>query len=175
MNLVLTLLCVQGVLGAADTLYYHEWRARLPGGVPGTAPELRLHGARDWIYAILFGTLPFVAWQGALAGALGMLIFAEILITLADFVTEDRVRKPMGGVYPGERVMHTIMAILYGAVLAELAPLLLSWSHAPTGWVAIETDPIFRWIMPVMAVGVFVSGARDLAAAAGVRAAAWPW
>ena len=36
MNTVLWLLAVQGALGAFDTLYYHEWRARLPAGVPGT-------------------------------------------------------------------------------------------------------------------------------------------
>ena len=48
---------LQGALGAFDTLYYHEYKARLPGGVPGTAPELVLHGLRDLIYAVLFGTL----------------------------------------------------------------------------------------------------------------------
>ena len=51
----LWLLAIQGALGAFDTIYYHEFRARLPGGVPGTAPELRLHGVRDLIYAVLFG------------------------------------------------------------------------------------------------------------------------
>lgn len=64
MTTVLWLLAVQGALGAWDTLYYHELRARLPAGMPGTRPELLLHAARDFIYAILFATLPWWAWQG---------------------------------------------------------------------------------------------------------------
>jgi hypothetical protein len=59
----LYLFAAQGLLGAFDTLYYHEWRARLPGGVPGTAPELKLHGARDLVYAVLFGALPFLRFE----------------------------------------------------------------------------------------------------------------
>jgi len=31
MAVVLWLLALQGVIGAFDTAYYHEWRARLPG------------------------------------------------------------------------------------------------------------------------------------------------
>jgi hypothetical protein len=44
----LWLLALQGALGAFDTLYYHEWRARLPAGGDSTRDELRLHAARDF-------------------------------------------------------------------------------------------------------------------------------
>ena len=107
MTVALWLLALQGVLGALDTVYYHEWRARLPGGVPGTSPELRLHGVRDLIYAMLFATLPFWRWQGAMGWALGALLLAEIGITLRDFVVEDTVRAPLGGVFPGTRRSRT--------------------------------------------------------------------
>jgi hypothetical protein len=30
MTIALWLLAIQGVIGAFDTIYYHEWRARLP-------------------------------------------------------------------------------------------------------------------------------------------------
>ena len=175
MSEALWLLTLQGVLGAFDTLYYHEWRARLPGGVPGTIPELRLHGVRDLIYAVLFGSLPFVQWRGALAWALGPLLLAEIGITLRDFVIEDEVRRPQGGVFPGERVMHAVMGIVYGAALAHLLPELRSWAAAPTGLAPWEAPAALRWLMPPMALGVFLSGLRDLGAAYGPRWCRFPW
>ncbi len=57
----LVLMAVQGLIGAFDTFYYHEWKARLPGRGKAAAAELKLHAARDFLYAVLFGTLP---WQG---------------------------------------------------------------------------------------------------------------
>ena len=58
MAVVLWLLALQGVIGAFDTAYYHEWRARLPGLGLQAASELRLHAARDALYAVIFATLP---------------------------------------------------------------------------------------------------------------------
>jgi len=173
----LWLFVAQGVLGAFDTLYYHEWRARLPAGLPGTRPELLLHASRDFLYALLFGSLPWVAWRGAWAAVLGLVIATEIGITLADFVIEDRVRKPLGGVFPGERCMHTVMAILYGAVLAHLVPVLLEAGQLPTGLV-LEPAPVpdaLRGVLSLMAVGVLGSGVRDLYAALGLPGGHWPW
>lgn len=177
MSTVLWLLAVQGALGAFDTLYYHEWRARLPAGVPGTRPELLLHAARDVLYALLFGSLPWLEWRGAWAVGLALVIAAEIVITLADFVVEDRVRQPLGGVYPGERCMHTVMAILYGAVLAHLVPVVWAWGHLPTA-LAVAPVPVpeaLRWTLNAMAAGVLTSGARDLCAALQLPGAQWPW
>src|SRR5436190_18249124 len=116
----LWLLAAQGIIGAFDTLYFHEWRAKLPGRVPGTAPELKLHAVRDFLYAVLFGTLPWLAWHGAWAVFLAGVLLAEIVLTLADFVVEIRVRKPLGDVYGGERVTHAVMGILYGAMVGYL-------------------------------------------------------
>lgn len=176
MTTALGLLLVQGVLGAADTLYYHEYRARLPAGGARARPELLLHAARDFLYALLFGVLPFVALHGAFAVGLALVLLAEICITLADFVVEDRVRAPLGGVFPGERVMHAIMAILYGAFLAHLVPELVAWITLPTGVTAhAPLPPAATWAMAAMAGGVALSGARDLAAALGVPAGALPW
>lgn len=171
----LVLLVIQGALGAFDTLYYHEYRARLPGGVPGTKPELLLHGVRDIIYAVLFGTLPFLRFEGLFAYGIAALLLAEILITLRDFVVEDAVRRPLGGVYPGERVTHAIMGILYGAALAHLAPEIAAWSRLPTGLSPWEAPPLLRVILPLMAAGVFLSGLRDLGAAYGPRWLQFPW
>lgn len=177
MSTALWLLAIQGALGAFDTLYYHEWRARLPGGVPGTRPELMLHAVRDFFYALLFGSLPWVAWRGAWAAVLAVIIVTEIGITLADFVVEDRVRKPLGGVFPGERCTHAVMGILYGAVLGHVAPVLLAAWKLPTE-LAVEPVPVpeaLRLVLSLMAVGVFCSGLRDLYAALGLPGGGWPW
>ena len=53
---------------------------------------------------------------------LAALLTAEIILTLTDFVVEDAVRSTLGGVYQGERVMHAVMGLVYGAMLAHLLP-----------------------------------------------------
>jgi hypothetical protein len=177
MRLVLYLLAALAFLGAFDTLYYHEWRARLPVLGRSARPELQLHALRDFVYAILFFTLPWLAWQGWYVIALAALLFIEIVLTLWDFVVEDWVRKPLGGLYPGERIMHAIMGIVYGAMLASIVPTFLIWWSKPTG--LLNSPPPFpealRWTMAVMAVGVLLSGIRDVCAAVGLRGSAWPW
>jgi phosphatidylglycerophosphate synthase len=176
LTIALWLLAVQGAIGAFDTLYYHEWRARLPA-LRGARPELRLHAVRALVYAVLFAALPRVEWRGAWAYVLGALLAAEIFITLRDFVVEDDVRAPLGGVFAGERTTHTVMAIIYGAMLANLLPALDAWRRAPTALAphaeAVPAELV--WLLTLMAGGVFVSGARDAYAALGLPGGAWPW
>ena len=172
----LWLLAVQGAIGAFDTFYYHEWRARLPA-LPGARPELRLHAVRALIYAVLFAALPRVEWRGAWAYVLGALLAAEIVITLRDFVVEDGVRAPLGGVFAGERVTHTLMAIIYGAMLANLLPAVLGWRLQPTA-LASHTQAVpaeLVWLLTLMSVGVALSGLRDAYAALGLPGGGWPW
>jgi hypothetical protein len=64
MTAALWLLAAQALIGAYDTIYYHEWRARLAARGTAAAVELKLHASRDFLYAVLFGTLPFLAWRG---------------------------------------------------------------------------------------------------------------
>lgn len=171
------LLAIQGVIGAFDTIYYHEWRARLPARGTLAASELKLHAARDFLYAVLFGSLPWVAWQGGWVIVLAVVIAAEIVITLWDFIAEIAVRKALGDVYAGERVTHAIMGILYGAMLANLIPTLIIWWGQPAGlagWAAPIPDWL-RWGLTIMAAGVFASGARDLYASLGLPYGGWPW
>jgi hypothetical protein len=177
MTIALSLLALQGVIGAFDTLYYHEWRARLPARGRQSAPELRLHACRAILYAVLFGTLPWVAWRGGWLLVLVAVIVAEIVLTLWDFVIEIRVRRSMGDVYAGERVTHAVMGILYGAMLAFLSPTLVEWRAQPTALVlaAAPVGEWLRWSLTVMAAGVLASGLRDLYAALGLPYGHWPW
>ena len=168
MTAALVLLAVQGMLGACDTLYFHEWKARLPARVDRMRPELQLHAVRSVIYGVLFCTLPWVAWTGPAAVLLAVLLAVEAVVTFTDFVVEDRVRVSLGGVYPGERVMHGVMAVVYGAFLAELLPVLGDplGDPAPAG---------LRLGLTALGVGSLLSGLRDGLVASGVHAAAWPW
>jgi len=175
MEAVMWLLFAQGLMGAFDTLYYHEFRARLPAR-PEARPELKLHAARDFIYAVIFGSLPWLAPRGAYAALLAALLLAEIGITLADFVVEDTVRRPQGGVFKGERATHALMGIVHGAILAFLLPMLWHWVGEPTALViAPPAIPLpLALALSAMAAGVAVSGVRDLLSAFGVKAAQWP-
>lgn len=177
MNVALWLLAIQGAIGAFDTLYYHEWRARLPALGAQSASELELHAARDCFYAVLFGTLPWVAWHGGWVLVLATVLVAEIVLTLTDFVIEIRVRKPLGDVYAGERVTHAVMGILYGAMIAWLIPVLIGWWPQPTAFVRAtpSVPPAVCWALTLMAGGVCLSGARDLYAARGCPHGGWPW
>ncbi len=155
MKVAIWLLLVQASLGAFDTLYYHEYKLKLPHG-DHTQIELRLHAVRDFAYAIIIGTLGWMTWNGALAWLLAALLLAEIIITLWDFIEEDKIRK----LPPGERAMHAIMGIVYGAFLAYLVPDLIAWSKLPTG-IGPAYHGIPAWILSLIAAGVFFSGVRD--------------
>jgi hypothetical protein len=177
MTIALWLLAIQGAIGAFDTAYYHEWRAQLPARGALAASELKLHAARDFFYAVLFGTLPWLAWHGAWVLLLAAVIVAEIILTLTDFIVEITVRKALGDVYGGERVTHAIMGILYGAMVANLIPVLFGWWKEPTALV-VDPPPIpiaLQWSLLAMAAGVALSGARDLYAAFELPGGGWPW
>ena len=57
------------------------------------------------------------------------------------------------------------------------APLLVSWWMQPSALAIAPCSvwPPLRVVLSAMAAGVALSGLRDLAAALGVRGAAWPW
>ena len=158
----LWLLAAQGVLGAFDTVWYHEWRARLAWHAAARR-ELALHAARDFLYAVIFATLPRMEWRGAWAHVFVAILGAEIVITLTDFVVETYDRS----VEAGERVTHAVMGICYGAMLAMLIPTLARWSMRPTGFApaTLGVPATLRSAMTLMAIGVFFSGVRDLVAA----------
>jgi hypothetical protein len=120
---VIWLLIVQGALGAFDTLWYHEWKVALHSR-PGARRELALHALRNFCYAALYGMLAWREWHGPVAAVLFVLLAAELTITLTDFLEEDRTRKLPGG----ERIMHALVGVAWGAMLVYLLPLL--WSCA---------------------------------------------
>lgn len=95
----------------------------------------------------------------AFAWVLLALLAAEIVITLWDFIEEDRIRT----LPAGERAMHAVMGIVYGAFLAYLLPEIWRWRHERTGF-GESYHGFPAWILAVLALGVFLSGVRDAVA-----------
>lgn len=167
MTSVLSLLVANAVLGAWDTLWYHEFRARLTARVEFTRTELRLHAARDAVYVVLYGGLAWWRPTGLVVGVVGLLLIAEIVITLADFVVEDRDRPAIGGIAPGERVLHSLMAIVYGMMLVRLLPVLAAGLSETSGVVRHDVAWPLSLAATAAAVGIALSGTRDMAAISG--------
>lgn len=154
-----TLLALQIAMGAFDTLFHHELTERLAWR-PSQKSELRLHGVRNLIYATLFLLIAWTEPKGLMAITISVLLAVEVVITLVDFVEEDRTRR----LPATERVTHTLLALNYGAILTLLAPRLFEWSGQPTGLASVSHG-LWSLMASAAAFGVFLFGLRDLAAA----------
>jgi len=154
------LISIQVFMGAFDTLVHHEGSERLAWRV-SQKTELRLHGVRNFFYAVIFLCFAWLEPHGAFTITLAAILVAEVLITLWDFVEEDMTRKLPWT----ERINHTLLALNYGAILALAAPYLWAWSALPSAIVPVS----YGWwsvMATLSAIGVGVFSARDLFAAA---------
>ena len=165
MTLLLLVLVIQGALGALDTIWHHELEIGL-ASKPGARRELSLHAARSTIYGVVFLVLAWLTPGGLWAFALAALLAVEIVITLEDFLVEDRTRR----LPPSERVLHTVMAVGYGVFLAAFAPVLWAWVHLDSVVIA-ESRGLLGWLSTALGAGALISGARDAIAALTLRAA----
>jgi uncharacterized protein (TIGR01777 family) len=155
MNAVFMILAVQAALGGFDNLWHHELHARLPQ-LECARHELALHAAREGIYAVVFLGLAWFEWRGLLALLLAALLAIEVVVTLADFLEEDRSRK----LPPFERVLHTVLAVTFGLFLGTLAPHLVAWFVRPTGF-AWTPHGLVSWAFSVCGVGVAAWSVRN--------------
>ncbi|MEC5159737.1 MULTISPECIES: TIGR01777 family oxidoreductase [unclassified Janthinobacterium] len=153
--LALQLMAAQGCLGAFDTLYHHELTEALPQRASARL-ELAIHSVRALIYSVMFIGLSAWSWHGAWALALLAIFVVEILLTLWDFVVEDRTR-----LLPAtERVTHTVLAINGGAFITLLVLNTPPWLAEPTAlvWQPFGALSVF---LALCGVGVAASGVRD--------------
>jgi uncharacterized protein (TIGR01777 family) len=152
-------MAIQGCLGAFDTVYHHELTEALPGRASARR-ELTIHAIRALIYCGLFIGLAGWAFHGAWALALLAVFMVEVVLTLWDFVVEDRTR-----LLPAtERVTHTVLAMNGGAFIALLAlgtPAALSMPTALV-WQPYGGLSVF---LALCGTGVGISGLRDAFAA----------
>lgn len=150
---------VQIAMGAFDTFYHHELTERLAWRA-SQQTELRLHGVRNLAYAVMFIMLGWSEPHGLWASGLIALMAVELLITLWDFVEEDRTRH----LPASERVNHTLLTLNYGVILALLIPWLFGLAERPTALLP-AFHGVMSWLCALAAAGVILSGLRDLAAA----------
>ncbi|MDR3417103.1 MAG: TIGR01777 family oxidoreductase [Nevskia sp.] len=167
MNTVLIIFCVQCLLGAFDNLWHHEIQAGLPRRRTARK-ELALHTARELLYSLVFFGVAWWRWEGGWTALLIAVLAIEIVVTMWDFVEEDRTRR----LPPLERVLHTVMALNYGALLAVWAPLLRQWLQAPAG-LERTSYGLLSWAMTFFAAGVLLWGLRDLYAVARLGVPEW--
>lgn len=158
--LLWTLIAVQVAMGAFDTLVHHEGTERLAWRA-SQKTELRLHGVRNFFYAVLFLCFGWFEPHGLFTVALAVILAAEVLITLWDFVEEDLTRKLPWT----ERINHTLLALNYGAILALAGPVLWEWAFLPSAMVPVSYD-WWSVMATLSALGVGLFSARDLLAAA---------
>src|SRR5579862_3671679 len=163
MTLLFGLLILQMLLGGFDNLWHHEITEHLPAK-RSAARELALHAARELIYGCIFIQLAWLELRGSWVIPLIALLAAEIVITLADFVVEDRTRH-----LPAlERVLHTLLAINYGMVLIAFAPMLVHWWSQPTEIVRADYGP-YSWLFSLFAGGLLAWSIRNARAVLRLR------
>lgn len=141
-------LLAHGVIGGSDVILNHEVIARLPARRSvGAIAEQRLHSARELAFALIFLALAWFEWRGTFAWIIVALMLAELCISTIDTVLEFDTR-----VLPvTERVMHVMLFVNFGIVLALLAPVLAAWMQQPDrllrvnyGWAS--------WLLSAMAL-----------------------
>jgi hypothetical protein len=157
-SLLWTLIAIQIVMGAFDTLYHHELTERLAWRA-SQRHELQLHSIRNTLYALLFLVLGWSEVRGVWAMIVIAVLVGEVFVTLLDFIEEDMSRK----LPASERINHTLLALNYGAILVLLLPILIEWAGQPA---AIEPAFYGFWsvLAAVAAVGAGLGGVRDFAA-----------
>lgn len=167
-TLALVLMAVQGALGAFDTLYHHEGTEALARRETA-ARELAIHALRSSIYCGLFIGISSWAWHGLWAWLLLAVFAVEILLTLWDFVEEDRTRL----LPASERITHTVLAINAGAFIMLLALTARDWAAQPTALIWQPQGWLGAWLA-LCGMGVGLSALRDALAAARLARRAHP-
>ena len=156
----IAILVLHGLLGGFDTLYNHEWDARLPLK-PYAAQELKLHAGRSGLYVLIFGGLAWFEWHGAMVAVLAALVVAEFALTLVDSVVEDRTRV----VAATERVVHMILGVTTGAWAGFVFYTgFTDWWTRPTALSATAYGEV-SWLLTLFALVVALSAIRDAVAA----------
>lgn len=155
MEAALIIITIHGLLGTFDTLWNHEYLARLPK-TQSAKVELLIHSYRAFLYGVTFIAIGVVQLNGLFAWLLFFVLVAEIFLTFWDFLEEDRSRK-----LPSvERITHTIMGMTGGAFLAYLFPVLYEWSNITTSLVVVNRG-FYSIILPFFGLGALVWSFKD--------------
>lgn len=157
-SLPAVLLAVQGAMGGVDTIVNHEIIERLPHRTSARR-EIGWHSIREAIYGTLFAGLAWFEWRGLASLAIAALLAAEIVVTACDEFIENKTR-----VLPqNERVLHVLLTLNLGLIIAVLAPLLLFWWTLPTDLFPVNRGAL-GWFLSALAIASASWSVRDLIA-----------
>lgn len=155
-----------GLLGALDIAMYHS-AAHGIRSHPDSRAELITHSLRGPTYATLFIIVPNFAMHGVFFWLLIALYAVDVIISIVDFALERESREFLGGLPSGEYVLHTLIAMLFGALVATSFFEAGNWAFEPTAifYAPADVPWVLRLVMAIMAAVVLYSGLQDLMAA----------
>jgi len=175
MELPTYLLFLLGCLGAADIMIFHSVAHGIRSH-PNSARELVTHSLRGPTYAALFVLIPNFSMQGLVAWGLLALFIFDVGISIWDFFLEQNSRRLLGGLPSGEYVLHMLMAMVFGGLVASVLYCASDWFNGATRLVyaPVAVPAALLLALLVMAVLVLVSGLQDAAAALRLKGADVP-
>lgn len=160
------LLLAVGLLGAVDIALFHS----VAHGIrthPNARQELIVHSLRGPTYAALFLVVPNVVLRGLFLWALLALLAFDLALSIWDFAIERESRRFLGGIPTGEYILHVLIAMCFGAMVAAVCFEAGSGMASATAVILRPAvSGIVRLVFAVMAVGVLWSGFLDARAAA---------
>jgi hypothetical protein len=110
----------------------------------------------------MFAGVAWFEWHGAWGWAMFALMAAEVGVTLADSVLEDRTRR-LSAV---ERINHMLLMLNTGAYMGFFAlQVAAQWQSPLDGIVPARHPPLLAWLLTACAVAVLVWAVRDAVAA----------
>lgn len=151
------------VLAAFDVLYFHTYRCRLPWRREARWENLS-HAFRS-VTAISYLLLAMhVRLEGHYWFGYCGLVGFDVLNTAFDAVCEATERRAIGGVSPGEYIVHIVLGLLAGGIFATM--LWESWPLAagPTriSWSTLDVPLALRLPGYLAILGLALSGGLDL-------------
>ena len=159
------ILFLLGCLGATDIALFHSVAHGIRSHADSVG-ELVTHSLRGPTYAALFLFIPNFLMHGLFAWGLMALFVFDVGISIWDFSVEQGSRRFLGGLPSGEYVLHMLMAIIFGALVATFIYGANSWFTAPTRliYAPAAVPELLRLVLAIMAICVLVSGIQDAAA-----------
>jgi hypothetical protein len=159
------ILLAMGFLGAADIVLYHTKAHALRQRRESRA-ELVTHALRGPTYAALFLLVPNYSFHGGFVTALLALLVFDVGISLADFWLEPQSRASVGGLPRGEYILHTVLAMLFGGLVATVIAETGVSSSDPSAlvWKDDGAPMPIRAALALMAPVVLASGILDFLA-----------
>jgi hypothetical protein len=160
------LLCI-ALLGAFDVFFFHRHTCHLSERAESRV-EAWIHVARGAVYALQLSLVPNVRFEGRAYAVFVALFVADVVIAVADILVEPASRRGIGGLPPGEYLMHIVLSVLVGAMLHALIAATWGWPSLPTAIRVVPAAPAaLRMALGALALGcVLESGVAALELAA---------